>query len=237
MKTRTINTHNYPIDETSVKGADKESFNKTLRRLRKEHGFTQRSFGARVGVSPQAVSRWERGEDTPSLGRKRLISQVLGLSLGEAEFASEEMILAPLLSRDSLRFVRPGWIFENSLDLIKIVGPGIQLPRSSFRLLDPKYPPYCVEIEGDALDFAGINDNDLAVVSPREEPEQGALCFVSCYRMVSFKYLYNLSNGTVCLRSDAGDVRLSVNEQRDAEFCVHGVVVAIIKGRPRLRPF
>jgi transcriptional regulator with XRE-family HTH domain len=35
-----------------------------VRRVRKQLGLTQRAFAARVGVNPNTVARWERGELT-----------------------------------------------------------------------------------------------------------------------------------------------------------------------------
>ena len=44
-----------------------------LQELRKEKGLTQEEFASRLGVTPQAISKWERGvhldKDTTSIPR------------------------------------------------------------------------------------------------------------------------------------------------------------------------
>jgi len=42
-----------------------------IRRYRLRHGLTQAAFASIVGVSQRTVSRWERGEDRPSLDQQK----------------------------------------------------------------------------------------------------------------------------------------------------------------------
>lgn len=225
-------------------------FHEILRSLRKDRGLTQRALADKIEVSPQAVSRWEKGEDIPSLSRYVALSKALGVSVTElldaapaealgapVKLSVEEMILAPMLARSALRNAARTWSFRLASDLSKITGPGVQIPRTAFRCLDAGRPPYCVEVAGDKLDSAGIADGDLAVVNPNEEPKQGALCLVSLYGMESLKYYYKLSADLICLRSDAGDVRLSSDDIAAGAFRIFGVIVSVLKHRPALRPF
>jgi transcriptional regulator with XRE-family HTH domain len=46
---------------------------KLIRRHRLRHGLTQTRLAAALGVSQKTVSRWERGEDRPSLDQQRLL--------------------------------------------------------------------------------------------------------------------------------------------------------------------
>ena len=44
-----------------------------IRRHRLRHGLTQMRLAGALGVSQKTVSRWERGEDSPSLDQQRLL--------------------------------------------------------------------------------------------------------------------------------------------------------------------
>lgn len=50
-----------------------QDWSRLVRRYRIRHGVTQMRLAALVGVSQRTVSRWERGEDRPSLEQQRLL--------------------------------------------------------------------------------------------------------------------------------------------------------------------
>ena len=58
-------------------------FRDNLVRLRKMNGFTQETLAEKVGVTRQAIAKWEAGETIPDLERARLIADVLGVSLDD----------------------------------------------------------------------------------------------------------------------------------------------------------
>ena len=48
-----------------------EDWGEIVKRYRLRHGLTQSCLAGMIGVSQRTVSRWERGEDKPSLGLQR----------------------------------------------------------------------------------------------------------------------------------------------------------------------
>ncbi len=54
-----------------------------LQQLRKKNGLSQEELAARIGVSRQAVSKWERAEASPDTDNLVLLSQLYGISLDE----------------------------------------------------------------------------------------------------------------------------------------------------------
>jgi DNA-binding transcriptional regulator YiaG len=48
-----------------------------LRRLRRQHGLTQRALAVRLGVTANSVARWERGERAIAPPIARLIHLIL----------------------------------------------------------------------------------------------------------------------------------------------------------------
>ena len=51
--------------------------------LRKFHGMTQEDLADKVGVTRQAVAKWESGESVPDLEKSRLLAEAFGVSLDD----------------------------------------------------------------------------------------------------------------------------------------------------------
>ena len=58
-------------------------FNENLVQMRKLHGMTQEDLAEKVGVSRQAVAKWEAGVSLPDLEKSKLLAEVLDVSLDE----------------------------------------------------------------------------------------------------------------------------------------------------------
>lgn len=56
------------------------TFGEKLHRLRKERGWSQEALAAEIGVSRQAVSRWELGEVVPDTASVLAVSRLFGVS-------------------------------------------------------------------------------------------------------------------------------------------------------------
>ena len=52
-----------------------------LAELRQEQGLSQEALAERLGVSRQAVSKWERGESSPDTDNLIALAELYGLSL------------------------------------------------------------------------------------------------------------------------------------------------------------
>ena len=61
----------------------KQNISETIRRLRKANCLSQRELAERLGVSFQAVSKWERGLNLPDLLLIPPLCQILGVSADE----------------------------------------------------------------------------------------------------------------------------------------------------------
>lgn len=54
-----------------------------LRRLREARNMTQAALAFAAGVTPQAISQWETGESSPSMGRLARLADALGATVGQ----------------------------------------------------------------------------------------------------------------------------------------------------------
>lgn len=61
----------------------KETFGQRFSRLRKQRGLTQEELGEKVGLSGQAVSKWENDASMPDVSLLVDLSDILGVSLDE----------------------------------------------------------------------------------------------------------------------------------------------------------
>ena len=61
----------------------KETFGQRLARLRKQNGLTQDEIADKIGISPQAVSKWENDVSSPDISIILSLSDILGVSTDE----------------------------------------------------------------------------------------------------------------------------------------------------------
>ena len=65
-------------------------FSSQLQRLRKEHNVTQETLAAHLGVSPQAVSKWENGTSDPSTSNLCALAKLYGIPVEELLHETQE---------------------------------------------------------------------------------------------------------------------------------------------------
>lgn len=57
------------------------SIGKNLRKARLERRLTQEALGVKLGIAPQTISKWERGESLPDAVLLPKLTEILGISL------------------------------------------------------------------------------------------------------------------------------------------------------------
>ena len=62
-----------------------------LAELRRERGFSQESLAEQLGLSRQAVSKWERAESAPDMGNLIALADLYGVTLDELLRVSPEV--------------------------------------------------------------------------------------------------------------------------------------------------
>ncbi|MCD8023546.1 MAG: helix-turn-helix transcriptional regulator [Lachnospiraceae bacterium] len=107
-----------------------------IARLRKERGLTQEQLGSLVGVSSQAVSKWEKG-GAPDVELLPLIADVLGVSLDG--LFGRESIPGTDISQLIVRYLQSFPIDRRIKEMYKLVTysvPGLGIPDSLSHALD-----------------------------------------------------------------------------------------------------
>ncbi len=75
---------------------DQIEFGKRIKALRQQKNYTQKEISARIGVSEQAVSKWEKGECLPDVYNLKLLAQLLNTSIDsllDTEIEKSERVL------------------------------------------------------------------------------------------------------------------------------------------------
>jgi AbrB family looped-hinge helix DNA binding protein len=120
-----------------------------LAQLRKLQSMTQEELAGKVGVSRQAIAKWEAGETFPDVEKGRLLAEALGVSLDD------------LVSYEPERNMGMG-VPPKGKYLFGIVTVGdkgqIVIPAKARKLFDIR--------AGDQLVVLGEQDSGLAVMKP-----------------------------------------------------------------------
>ncbi|MDE5748818.1 MAG: helix-turn-helix transcriptional regulator [Acetatifactor sp.] len=120
-------------------------FGKRLRLFRKNKNFTQKEVAFRIGVSEQAVSKWENGECLPDVYNLKILGQLLHVSIDT------------LLAAESNRF-------ERVVETIKIGGAEFEIIEKPETILAGK-----IIYAKDYQDMDGFNS---AIEAITEEEKQ-----------------------------------------------------------------
>ena len=123
-------------------------FGKRLRQFRKKKNFTQKEVAFRIGVSEQAVSKWENGECLPDVYNLKLLGQLLHISVDT------------LLDTEN---DRP----EKVIEVIKVNGAEFEIIEKPETILAGKIIY--------AKDYKDIDGFNHAIESISEEEKQAAL--------------------------------------------------------------
>ena len=89
------------------------TFGKKLYLLRKKKGYSQDKFAEKMGVSRQAVSKWERGESVPDIYVLKQIADLFGVSVDY--LISTEHAQSSCMRRDN------DWLYRK-VSMISLLG-------------------------------------------------------------------------------------------------------------------
>ena len=70
-------------------------FKDNLFQMRKLRHMTQEELAEKIGVTRQAVAKWEAGESVPDLEKSRLLAECLDVSLDELVNSEPDLSLGP----------------------------------------------------------------------------------------------------------------------------------------------
>ena len=104
-----------------------------LQKLRKENGYSQEELADKLGISRQAVSKWERAESSPDTDNLIILARLYNMSLDELLYdneTTEEIKERVMDKEDSIKE-------SNSISLTDDEGQTLKIENGKVEFLNP----------------------------------------------------------------------------------------------------
>lgn len=197
-----------------------------LKRCREEAGLSQEKLASMVNVSRKTIIRWEAGERAPSSDKTPSLSKALGVSvaylMGETDDPTPAVSkpqkkpspMGPDLKHNIISM--DNWVPIPVLDMntAACAGAGNGLcgvipEASEYILVDPEdvgpidelHRPFCIRVEGDSMEGAGIPDKSKVIINPAVEVFNGRAALVVYNDTWAVKWVLWRKDGGIELRS------------------------------------
>jgi len=141
--------------------------------LENEYPPTIREIGAAVGISSTSVVNYNLNilQREGHIIRNKEVSRGIRLSEGLKELASRDILKVPLLGRIAAGLPIP----VPDSDFSPFVGESVELTRD---IVKEEEGIYALEVRGDSMIDALINDGDIVVMKHQQEANNGELVAV-----------------------------------------------------------
>lgn len=136
--------------------------------LRREKGLTGEQFAEKLGVSPQAISKWENGKCLPETSLLPKISEILGISIDSLLTPKELIILSAIYTDGQTKYdltnTVNNYIHSNRLNItVNSRYLGVEIKSNRLCVLTVKYKT----TKGTFYDFA-VQNSDLILDADNE---------------------------------------------------------------------
>lgn len=138
-------------------------FGKCIAELRSSSSLSQQQLGDLLEVSPDIVSRWERGVTCPDIDKFVAIARQFNVSVSQLYCA-----ITPQRKHDTVQRVRTNSIVARSLLLLAVCAVSLFLALGLFLIPTATKPVYTLTFDGVEYNYA-----DGGLVSPVAEQKEG----------------------------------------------------------------
>lgn len=179
------------------------SLGRRLRLLRKGSGDTQNDIAKLLGVTREAVSQWERGENTPTIETLKVLAQRYQVSLDyivEGKGKPCQSVEIPVVG--TIRKL-PILSAENIIDKVEV-------PTNMVK--DGNY--FQLIVHEDSMTGIGIDKGCRVIVRQQEELEDGQVGLIEVGGCIMIRKVYRTNSGYVLVPSNPNyaDQKVSSSE-------------------------
>jgi len=129
-----------------------------LQKLRKEFGYSQEELADKLGISRQAVSKWERAESSPDTDNLIILARLYNMSLDELLYDTETNEEIKERTKDSLESKED----KTRIELTDDEGQTLKIDDNGVKFLDKDGKD--VKMSKENMILAGI-DGGIAILS------------------------------------------------------------------------
>ena len=165
------------------------SIAENIKRIRLEHGLSQAELGKIAGVSDKAVSTWELGLKTPSMGAVEKMANYFGITKSAIVDDVQPTPATP---------IPPGFIPMPKMQKVPLVGSiACGTPILAQQNIDGSVDApedircdFALRCKGDSMIDAGIHDGDAVYIRIQPEVENGEIAAVRIGEEATLKRVY-----------------------------------------------
>ncbi|HHX00076.1 MAG TPA: helix-turn-helix transcriptional regulator [Acholeplasmataceae bacterium] len=106
-----------------------------LVKLRKEHNLSQEELANKLGISRQAVSKWERAEASPDTDNLIKLASLYKISLDELLLSDEEIVQEVINDKNIEDEIDPKDTINDFIDNIKKIAKDAQEGKSKYKVI------------------------------------------------------------------------------------------------------
>jgi phage repressor protein C with HTH and peptisase S24 domain len=175
-----------------------KSVGEKIKKARLQGGLKQKDFAAKLGLTPQAISGWERGVTYPQVELYKQISSILNVSTEWLFFDGENKVKDDTPNNQVFNVpfyseveVSAGNGFYNEYSSVE----WYPLPKQCIGNQNNKESIICIRCNGDSMEPIILNDAILAVNTSIKNIHDGSVYIIKIFGALRVKVLYLDSKG------------------------------------------
>lgn len=194
-----------------------------MKQRRKELKMSGAVLAEKLGVIRNTISRWERGERTPSMEKLSAIAAVLDTTVAylidEKTNIEEKKELSAAYNIIVIAVYEMQEIASYNINTLGTIGieREVLVPEHILGTIDNKRPPFAIVMPNDSMKGANMNEKDSVIINPAEHVNSGDPALIIYNGTPMLRWVCYKSNGNIELQPANPNHRTVVVEKQHTE--------------------